>query len=275
THTDTIRKIFLNGDLELTFTDDATNPLLWTGSWLTTDEDFVSGPTSYTDSPYSDYSSNVASTFDLQEQIDLENAEIALLTFQAKWDIEANYDYAMVMASTDNVNFFPLCGQYTKPGSNFQIDDAPLYDGSQLEWVAETVDLADYIGEKIWIRFGMFSDGFVQGDGFYVDDIEIEVFNGVSTSTTEEERIVNRLTTFPNPFGEQLYVNLNLNQALINVELRLVNALGQLVLQQDHAELAAGQHQMIFDQQVEEGFYFLQLYADEVELGSSKVVKLK
>ena len=112
---------------------------------------------------------------------------MALLRFFTRWDIEKQFDYAVVEVSEDSINFSPLCGLYTKPGSDNQLKDEPVYDGTQTEWIREEMDLSSYIGQKkIWIRFRMFSDAFVSGEGFWVDDIEIiKITETVKTQETQ------------------------------------------------------------------------------------------
>ena len=57
----------------------------------------------------------------------------------------------------------------------------PGYDGIQLEWINETIDLDQLDGEIITgFRFVQSSDNFVEGDGFTVDDFSISGFpNGI------------------------------------------------------------------------------------------------
>ncbi|RQW08235.1 MAG: hypothetical protein EH225_00495, partial [Calditrichaeota bacterium] len=63
-----------------------------------------------------------------------------------------------------------------KPASGSGVQTPGLfgYDGVQNEWVQESIDLQSYCGQNIMIRFRMKSDGYVTGDGWYVDDILIE-----------------------------------------------------------------------------------------------------
>ena len=78
----------------------------------------------------------------------------------------------------------PLCGQYTNAGDEAQMVGEPLYDGVQSEWVQETIDLSDFIGQQITLEFLLRSDGFVEGDGFYFDNIAVNsISKGISSST--------------------------------------------------------------------------------------------
>ena len=274
---DTLKKTFLDGTFEILLADDGTNTAAWemNDDWSTTDVDFVSSPVSYTDSPNGNYEGNINSTMTLEEPIDLENATQALLNFYTKWEIEAGYDYAQVMASTNGINFTPLCGKYTKTGNGNQDQGEPLYDGGQSEWVLEEINLSDFLGEKVWIRFRIISDGGVEGDGFYFDDWSVKVVVDNSTSL-EETQLVNEFRVFPNPFEEALYVNLELSEPTQNLKFRLVNALGQVVYEDVQENISEGKSQFIIkEKDLAEGIYFLQLLVDEIKLETRRIIKLK
>ena len=53
----------------------------------------------------------------------------------------------------------------------------------------ETVDLTDFIGEEVLIAFSFESDSYVTEDGFYFDDISINVLGGDPLSIGEEDVI--------------------------------------------------------------------------------------
>jgi immune inhibitor A len=45
--------------------------------------------------------------------------------------------------------------------------------GSEAEWVQETVDLSEYAGKKVWLRYEYITDAAVNGEGLVLDDIAI------------------------------------------------------------------------------------------------------
>jgi carboxypeptidase T len=276
---DTLDKTFLAGDITNIFSEDGADTGLWTVSngWATTTADFVSSPSSITDSPNGDYDGNINSTIILQEEIDLENATQAILTFHAKWAIEAAYDYVQVMASTNGgATFNALCGKYTKIGNGDQDEGEPLYDGTQTDWVLEEIDLNDCLGEKVILGFRIVSDGFVEFDGFYFDDLEVNAVVADNTSALEGKAIVNDFRVFPNPFKESLVARVNLSQPAEHLSLQLVNALGQTLRTKALADIASGNHQLTFEEEgLTEGIYFLQLYVDGIMVETEKVVKRK
>ena len=56
----------------------------------------------------------------------------------------------------------------------------------------------------------------------------------------------------------------------------MVNALGQVVLNEGHKDLPTGNHLLeIENSSLSEGIYFLQIFLNGVNVGGQKVVKLK
>ena len=174
---------FYVGPLTYALIDDATNMNNWshTGSWGITTTKFTSSPSSFTDSPSGNYVANVTSDMTFTSNINLANALGAYLEFETQWDIELDYDYGMVQISTNGGSTWTaLEGNYTNPGTgSFQPNGQPLYDGSQASWVHEIMDISNYIGSQIKIRFYFRSDTNVEEDGWYIDDIKVTVFQPV------------------------------------------------------------------------------------------------
>lgn len=180
------KRIWVKGNQSLYFYDRIDNDVNWirSGFEVITD-DFYSTPSCFKESANLSTPVQYESFVQIKKPFDLSDTKLALLRFYARWDIEKQYDYAVVEVSEDSINFYPLCGLYTVPGSDNQLKNEPLYDGLQTEWVREEMDLSPYIGQKkIWIRFRMFTDEFVSGEGFWVDDIEI--IKITETSKTQE-----------------------------------------------------------------------------------------
>ncbi|WP_298500378.1 M14 family zinc carboxypeptidase, partial [uncultured Algibacter sp.] len=93
----------------------------WTasgGSWGTT-ADSYSGSTAITDSPSGPYENNISTTLTLNTDVDLSPSTAVVVQFFAKWDLERNFDYVQIEGSTNGSTWLPLCGKYTKPGSDY------------------------------------------------------------------------------------------------------------------------------------------------------------
>lgn len=230
---DTIRKRYAVGEQLFADSGDAAVSQ-WTGTtWGATDEDFYSAGHSITDSPYASYASNALATLTMNEEITLPSFTHAFLTFWAKWDIEAMYDYAQVQMSINDTDYIPLCGRYTVPGSVFQPTGEPVYEGQQPAWVAEEIDITEHVspGDRIRLRFLLGSDSAVEGDGFYFDDLVVGSYdeNAVSTSQPLHNRGI-RYSCRPNPAGDEAYIDIASPDADLSEGYLLVyNTLGQPV----------------------------------------------
>jgi hypothetical protein len=256
TDTDTITKIF--GSLEPIISENGDNLDNWfTNSWSTTNTTFVTPSSSITDSPVGNYFPNTLNQLILTDPISLVDVDNAILNFWAKWDIEKGWDFVQVGISTDDgLTFEPQCGLYTSPGSGQgpQALDEPLYDGTQDEWIKERIDLSNYLGEEIMIQFLLMSDGAVEADGFYLDDLEVSILTEgvVSTQTIELDNL--EVRTYPNPGNN--FIKLELNTFIPDAQLNVYNAQGSAVY------LKAYQNETIMKIPVKDwpaGMYFYQL----------------
>lgn len=174
---DTITKTY--GVLTLQALEDASATANWTGNWSTTTSTFVSATRSFTESPGGNYSNNTANkTYTYVPSIDLTNATGAMISYYAKWNIEADYDYVQFQVSTNGgITWIGQCTNYTVPGTSanasVQPDNEPVYEGVQSSWVLDEINLSDYLGQVIKVRFIFESDGGQTGDGFYFDDFKV------------------------------------------------------------------------------------------------------
>ena len=187
---DTITKTF--GAITVQSVEDASTTVNWTGDWGTTSSTFVSPSKSFYEGNPNDYPNNTNKTFELNNDINLMNVSSAMISYYAKWDIESDYDFVQFQVSTDGGNnWIGQCGNYTVEGSSangsVQPEGEPVYEGTQSDWVLEEINLSEYIGQSIRIRFQLRSDGWVNEDGFYFDDFtimynEIEITNPPTAS---------------------------------------------------------------------------------------------
>ena len=228
---DTIRKLF--GTPTTAYTNSGNALTGWTstgGNWGISTSQFVSAPSSITDSPNGQYANNINKTLTQNTNIDLSNCVSAKLNFWTKWDIETGYDYAEVFASNDNgATWTPLCGNYTKTGNANQDFGQPIYDGLQNTWVYEEMDLGMFVGQQIKIRFKLFSDQYVTGDGFYVDDLKV---TKISASPNRTLNIGENFGTkvYPVPTNKELIIEKTNNQTI--GDLYIYNTLGEAVIQE-------------------------------------------
>ena len=92
------------------------------------------------------------------------------------YDIEENYDYVYLEASTDGMNWELLIspsGTADDPvGSNYGWGYTGLSGGGP-KWIKDEVDISRFAGKKVQLRFEYITDGAVNGEGFLLDDISI------------------------------------------------------------------------------------------------------
>ncbi len=99
------------------------------------------------------------------------------LTYRTWYDLEEDYDYLFLVASEDGETWQIL----QAPSST---DEDPSgnsygwgYNGYSGGWIEESMDLSQFAGKKIWLRFEYITDMAVNGEGFLLDDVRIPEIN--------------------------------------------------------------------------------------------------
>ena len=177
--TDTIK--FFIGQPQTLFFDGFENELdnwVMDGDWGLSNES-VGGSYALSDSPEGDYGENQETSAELVSNISFNYVSNPMVTFNAKWDIENNWDFVRFQAFIIDSGWVSLQGQFTEEGTGQPAQ--PLghhgYDGSQEEWVDEVIYLNQLEGEVIsGFRFIQTSDNFVEGDGFVFDNFSLMGF---------------------------------------------------------------------------------------------------
>jgi hypothetical protein len=248
-----VEKIY--GQTTNLFFDECSTLENWSAQgWGISTMHYVSDPSSFSDSPNGNYGNNVNSELLLSDPFDLSNAIYGSVSFKAMWDIEADYDYVEFMASTDDGNtWIPLEGIHTVPGSSYQDEGMPLYEGQQNQWVNEEISLASVLGSSVWFKFRFYSDSYVNGEGFYYDDFSVDIISN-SVGIDEDEFI--GASVMPVPAKEKLIIR-NPNSAEIT-NIQLFTTSGQLV----HAckpDAGNGQQSIVNVEGLNTGLYLLSI----------------
>ena len=114
-------------------------------------------------------------TTSMTRDVDLSGAATAAIDMQARFEIEADFDYLYVQASSDGgATWTSLDG--TVDGEPFVLDGSgtPAISGSSGgDWVPVNVPLDAYAGAPASVRLLYRTDGGVAPDGFFADDITI------------------------------------------------------------------------------------------------------
>ncbi len=247
------------------FDDIESGTSQWTGTWGTTSIYAHSPSTSMTDSPGGDYPNNATTTMTLNSGLDLSESTTASLVFWHRYDTESGYDLCLVEVSVNGG------GSWTQVAS---------YSGLQNYWTEVTVGLDPYVGtDDFKVRFILSSDGWVQRDGWYVDDVHVfaDQPTGLDDGTVPVRIAVGNC---PNPFNPRTSVHYTVPE-VAPVDLVIYDASGRLVRSLVRiSSHDAGRHSVSWDgrdqggTEVAAGVYFAHLTVDS-DSASSKMVLLK
>ena len=143
-------------------------------------------------SPYSgDYFfwSNMGdhSNMSLEQRFDLSDVSGSVeMTYQTWYDLEEDYDYVFVSASTDETSWEILkttsCTTEDPSGNSYGCGLNGQTDGWQLEWV----DLSQFAGQAVTLRFVYVTDAAVNGVGMVIDDIQIPAIDYFSDFESDD-----------------------------------------------------------------------------------------
>ena len=124
----------------------------------------------------------------LTRAFDLSGVSEATLEFWAWYDIEEDWDYTYVEASSDGGETWEILttpsGVGTNPNGN---SFGWAYTGSSGGWIQEQVDLSAYTGQEVLIRFEYVTDDAVNRPGFVLDDIAIPEIGYFSDFEEDED----------------------------------------------------------------------------------------
>lgn len=274
TKEDTIRKVF--GAISNQVFDNAeSTPAPWAGQWTTNSHTFFSPGKAYSDSEGgggpATYPNNSTRMFNFKDTVDLTDANNAELSFYAKWEIEADYDYCQLQVSTNFGNsWIGQCGKYTVLGTSangsVQPDNEPVYEGTQNTWVQEEINLSDYVGQKIMIRFVLGADGGVRQDGFYFDDFRI---NHDGTVGLDEQKLMTSI--YPNPTRDE--VTISFAKIIDGATVQLIDLTGKKVA--NHAIQKGTTLASISTKNLKEGIYHLVLTTSDGTVENTKLVVVR
>lgn len=230
THVDTVVKMYGQPTVVLQENGNSINQWITSTGWGLSTSVYHTPSSSITDSPSGNYTNSASTSITTKSELDLTKIKSALLSFWAKWNIEQGFDYAQLAASADNgQNWIPLCGKYTSTGNSKQDPGNPIYDGIS-DWVREEVHLDAFAGKKILLRFFLKSDAQNVADGFYFDDLLVELIpSDVNSINEDDPAAVYVSAAVPNPADESVSISFQSNGAVQgSCKLMVYNSLGQL-----------------------------------------------
>lgn len=233
----------------------------------------------------------------LLEEIDVQGDNPGLRFFQ-NFNTETGADGVLVQISTDGEIWSELPDEaFIKNGypraiqfGTFVIPFLSAYSGNSNGWIDTWIDLSDYQGQIVFIRFRFGSDDNTEGVGYAMDNFEyldIVRYNTTTVLTTAENDLVERdlpnggilvnsdgtvavddannpsleFNIYPNPASETVNININ-NLTANNAQLSVYNYGGQLIEERKLNLNAGSQLERVNVSNYPTGFYFFRLTTD-------------
>ena len=126
----------------------------------------------------------------------------------------------------------------------------------------EMDNIDSFTGEgssNVRLRFRLHADGADEGDGFYLDDVELVGGNLTQVSNSESTVLPTSFSmdqNYPNPFNPSTTIRFGM-PVMSNVTLRIYDIIGREVTELVNGQLAAGYHRYQWDASgVATGVYF-------------------
>ena len=119
----------------------------------------------------------------LTQSFDLSDVSEATLSYWVWHDIEKDWDYAYLEISPDggktwNIIRAPSSVDTNPNGNSFGwAYTGTSGGGEEARWIEEEVDLSDYVGQEVMLRFEYITDDAVNRPGLVLDDISIPEIN--------------------------------------------------------------------------------------------------
>lgn len=113
------------------------------------------------------------------------------LTFDHYYDIEEQWDYAVVQVSTDNgETWTSLANENTRSdvveeGHPTIKENVPGFTGHKLDWSTESFDLSAYAGQDVLVSFRNLTDWGYNDTGWFIKDINLGNFSSDGSSTDQ------------------------------------------------------------------------------------------
>lgn len=156
-----------------------------------------------------------SSNMTLTRAFDLTGLSQATLEVWLWYDIEEDWDYAYIEASTDGGQTWDILkGQYTTDFNPNGNSFGHAYTGKSASadeaaiWVEEEIDLTPYVGQQILLRFEYITDDAVNHVGFCVDDIAIPELDYFDEAESDEQWIAEGFIRTNNILPQRFVVQL-------------------------------------------------------------------
>ena len=134
---------------------------------------------------WGNYDDTISTT--LTREFDLSGLQQATLTFTAWYSIEEDWDYAYVQVSTDGGSTWDILQGSLASTDNPSLNAyGPGYTGESEGWVSDSVDLTDYVGRPVLVRFHYVTDDAITGPGICLDSVTIPELGFYDDASTNQ-----------------------------------------------------------------------------------------
>lgn len=224
----------------------------WTTSntWAVTTSQYHSPTHSFTDSPSGNYSSNANNSMTLNFPLNTSGTPVVFLSFWHRYYTEAGFDFCRVEVSSNN-------------GTNWS--EVTSYNGNMQTWTYQSFDITTFTNSSanVRIRFRLTSDGSLNYDGWYVDDIKITGYQSIPTGIGNNWNVTpNKFAleqNFPNPFNPTSQINYSVAKEGL-VRITIFDLLGREVKTLVNEVKAPGYYAVDFDgTNLSSGMYFYKM----------------
>lgn len=186
-----------------------SNPLWSLNGWGIV-KDATLGRFILDESPNANYSSNIEHTASYQYLVDLRGVRNGSLQFTSRWNMDANYDFAVVQASTNfGVSWINLRAKRMKTGLGLsgsrQGKDVPGFAGNYPLWTTLECPLDTLLGKQFFLRFALMSDNLNNFDGWKIADASLRIYRDIPLGINDGAETHSAFFS-PNPAGDMLYV---------------------------------------------------------------------
>jgi immune inhibitor A len=156
------------------------------------------------------------------------------MTFDTWYDLEEGFDYGYLLASQDGQTWRVLDINYCDDLMNAGTNLGCTYSGSSGSWITQTVNLSEFAGTKVWLRFEMVSDGALSNEGIAIDNIKIpEIGYEETFETSDGGWISDGFSRIQNAIPQTFLVSIITSNADMPVKKYTVSAGEELDLQLD------------------------------------------
>lgn len=215
-----------------------------------------------------------------------------VLRFYQQYDTQAGVDGGYIEISENGGSTWSgVNGKFLRNGypaklqyATFVLPNLEAFSGNSNGWISSYIDLSDYVGKDIVVRFKYGSNDKIGGNGWFIDDLEymdLKTYNGQACVTNnegdtecaiapEEGTIVEsqltavndlkqgELSVFPNPAKNYLNISLNTG-ASGKYDVNIMSVDGRLI-KSDVINLSAGSNNQTLDVQgIPSGCYLIRI----------------